>query len=321
MRALVTGGAGFIGGHIVDKLLADGHNVTVIDNESADSNVGFYWRKEAANHKIDICDYQAIAPLFKDIDWVFHLAAESRIQPTIINPLKAANTNMVGTCNILQAARRSGVKRVVYSSTSAAYGLKNPTPLREDMLRDCLNPYSVTKAAGEDLCQMYHKLFSLPVVIFRYFNVYGLRQPTQGQYAPVIGLFQRQKNNGKPMTIVGDGLQRRDFTNVKDVVSANILAATNNNSDILGELFNIGTGRNYSILQLVDMLGGESVHLTPRPAEARESLADNSKAEKLLKWSPQVSLDDWIKENYNETIKPSSRSPNDGSPKIINGTN
>ena len=294
MRALVTGGAGFIGGHIVDRLLEDGHEVVVIDNESADSNGNFYWREESENFKVDICDYNAIVALFEGVDWVFHLAAEARIQPSILNPTKAAHTNVVGTCNVLQAARQADVKRVVYSSTSAAYGLANEPPLREDMPRDCLNPYSVTKCAGEELCKMYNDLFGLPVVSFRYFNVYGERQPTKGQYAPVIGLFRRQLLEGEPMTVVGDGTQRRDFTYVGDVVEANILAASSDNSNIFGELFNIGTGKNYSILELVELMGGDYIHIPPRPAEARISKADNGKAASLLRWKPKTNLAVWI---------------------------
>jgi len=295
MRALVTGGAGFIGGHIVDRLLEDGHEVVVIDNESADSNGNFHWRPEAENYRYDICDYAAIAPLFVGVDWVFHLAAEARIQPSILNPTKAAHTNMTGTCNVLQASRKAGVKKVVYSSTSAAYGLSNTPPLREDMPRDCLNPYSVTKCAGEDLCYMYNNLFSLPVIVFRYFNIYGERQPTKGQYAPVLGLFQRQKDNNEPMTIVGDGTQRRDFTYVKDVVEANMLAAQTTNSETFGQLFNIGTGKNYNILEIVEMMGGTRRFIAPRTAESKVSLADNSKARRLLNWIPQTSLEKWIK--------------------------
>jgi len=295
MRALVTGGAGFIGGHIVDRLLDDGHEVVVVDNESADSNGNFHWRPEAENYLYDICDYETIKPLFAGVDWVFHLAAEARIQPSILNPTKAAHTNVAGTCNVLQAARAAGVKRVVYSSTSAAYGLANTPPLREDMPRDCLNPYSVTKCAGEDLCRMYNKLFLLPVIVFRYFNVYGERQPTRGQYAPVVGLFQRQKDNNEPMTIVGDGTQRRDFTYVKDVVEANLLAVKTSDTAAFGELFNIGTGKNYSILELVEMMGGECEYIAARPAESRISLANNSKARGLLKWTPKTDLENWIK--------------------------
>jgi len=190
MRALVTGGAGFIGSNIVDELLNRGHEVIVIDNESAEENDRFYWNNKAKNHKIDICDYEKIEPLFEGVDWVFHLAAQSRIQPAVKNPVRTVRVNCEGTTNILQAARMNKVKKVIYSSTSACYGLINEPPLHEDMTTDCLNPYSVTKVAAEDICSMYTRLFGLKTVTFRYFNVYGERQPTRGQYAPVIGLFK-----------------------------------------------------------------------------------------------------------------------------------
>ena len=216
MKALVTGGAGFIGSNLVDRLLKDGHEVRVVDNESTDAHEQFYWNDSAENFKWDISDSRDwIADnLTKDIDVVFHLAAEARIQPAMKNPKLTTKTNVLGTCNILQAARENGVKRVVYSSTSAAYGLTNEPPVTEDMPRDCLNAYSITKCAGEDLCKMFYDIHGLETIIFRYFNVYGERQPTRGQYAPVVGLFQRQLTEGVPMTIVGDGTQMRDFTYV-----------------------------------------------------------------------------------------------------------
>ena len=297
MRYLVTGGAGFIGSNIVDQLISDGHEVIVIDNESSDAHDNFYWNSEARNHKHDICDYERIRHMFTDVDVVFHLAAESRIQPAIHNPIYATTVNTVGTCNILQASREAGVKRVVYSSTSAAYGLSNTPPLREDMPRDCLNPYSISKCAGEDLCKMYTDLYGLETVSFRYFNVYGERQPLKGQYAPVIGLFLRQRAEGQPMTIIGTGKQRRDFTHVSDVVAANILAADLENKKVVGQLFNIGTGTNCNILELAEAIGGDITFLPPRPAEAMVSLADNKKAKKLLHWTPAVKLKDWIEEN------------------------
>ena len=244
--------------------------------------------------KADITDFAAIRPLFDDVDYVFHLAAESRIQPAILNPTYATEVNVVGTCNVLQACREANVKRVIYSSTSAAYGLANTPPLSEDMPRDCLNAYSITKCAGEDLVSMYYELYGLETVNLRYFNVYGPRQPLKGQYAPVIGLFLRQKNAGEPMTIVGDGEQRRDFTYVGDVAMANYLAATSENSECLGQLFNVGTGTNYSVLELAQMIGGEYIHIEPRLAEARISLANNDKARSILGWEPTAVLSEWL---------------------------
>jgi UDP-glucose 4-epimerase len=225
MRMLVTGGAGFIGSNIVDRLVLDGHEVVVIDNESSDAHNSFYWNSKAINHNLDICEYTAIRQLFDGIDYVFHLAAEARIQPAILNPLLAIKTNTLGTATVLQCAREAGVRRVVYSSTSSAYGF-NATPNTEEQHDDCLNPYSVSKVSGEKICKMYYSLFSLETVVLRYFNVYGDREPTRGQYAPVIGIFKRQKLAGENLTVVGDGEQRRDFTNVLDVVEANILSAT-----------------------------------------------------------------------------------------------
>ena len=293
--ALVTGGAGFIGSNLVDELLTLNWRVIVIDNESADAHESFYWNPKATNYKLDITDYSSIKHLFEGVDYVFHLAAESRIQPTLDNPSLACDVNFVGTCNILNACKEYNIKRMVYSSSSSVYGLTNTPPYNEEMKTNCLNPYSVSKFSGEELCKMYYNLWGVETVTFRYFNVYGDRQPLKGQYAPVIGLFLRQKGNNLPMTVVGDGLQTRDFTNVKDVVSANILASQSTNKDILGEIINIGTGRSFSILDLVDIIKGEYVHIPARPAEARETVADRSKAKKLLGWVPTIKLENYLK--------------------------
>jgi UDP-glucose 4-epimerase len=303
MKVIVTGGAGFIGSNLVDRLVNDGHEVIVIDNESTDAHDDFYYNDEAEYWDFDICRYQQIEPLFKDVDYVFHLAAEARIQPAIENPLLAVRTNVLGTCSVLQSARTHGVKRVIYSSTSSAYGLSNPVPNKEDMPKDCLNPYSVSKTSGEELCQMYTNLFGLETVIFRYFNVYGERQPTKGQYAPVIGLFNRQYMSCEPMTIVGDGSQRRDYTHVSDVVEANILAGFTAGKDAVGEIFNIGSGTNHDIHDLVKMICGkdnpkeglEFEYIPERLGELRESLSDCSKARRILKWEPKMILENYMK--------------------------
>ena len=294
MKCIVTGGAGFIGSHIVDRLIEDGNEVISLDNESASSNEEFYWNQKAHKAVLDICDYDKIEPLFKDVDCVFHLAAEARIQPAIKNPQRAVLTNVLGTCNVLQASRENGVGRVLYSSTSSAYGLSNTPPLSEDMPNDCLNPYSVTKVSGEGLCNMYNKLYGLKTLIFRYFNVYGERQPVKGQYAPVVGIFLRQFDAREPLTIVGDGLQRRDFTYVQDVVEANILASETDSDDIFGQTINIGVGRNHSILDIAKMIGYNFKHLPERLGEARITLANIDKARELLGWKPEVGIEDWI---------------------------
>lgn len=295
MKSLVTGGAGFIGSNLVDKLLELGHEVVVIDNESSDAHESFYWNPLADNYKLDVCDYEEIRPLFDNVDYVFHLAAEARIQPAIINPLKAVKTNTLGTATVLQCAREAKVKRVVYSSTSSGYGL-NDVPNIETQPDDCLNPYSVSKISGEKLCSMYYELFDLETVILRYFNVYGLREPTKGQYAPVIGIFKRQKEAGEPLTIVGDGEQRRDFTHVFDVVSANILAATTNlASEFLGTVFNIGTGINYSVNEISKFYNHKTINIPARVGESRVTLANNKKAAQNLNWKPKENLNEYFR--------------------------
>lgn len=309
MNLLVTGGAGFIGSTLVDRLIADGHAVTVIDNESSDSNEKFYWNPLAKNYNYDVRDYTMVRKLYEGQDAVFHLAADARIQPSIEDPLKTIENNTIGTATALECARVCGVKRFVYSSTSAAYGLKNTPPLSESMPTDCLNAYSVSKVAGEEMCRMYARLYGMQTICFRYFNVYGERQPLRGQYAPLIGIFLRQRAAGEPMTIVGDGNQRRDFTYVGDVVEANIAAATFVAPDYIiereivhrvwewGGVYNIGTGRNYSINEIAAMMGGPVVSIPPRSAESRLSLADATKAKEHLGWTAKVRLQDWIAEH------------------------
>ena len=195
---------------------------------------------------------------------------------------------------MLQCAREAGVKKVIYSSTSSGYGFNEP-PNHENQPDDCLNPYSVSKVAGEKLCKMYNDLFGLKTIIFRYFNVYGERQPIKGQYAPVIGIFLRQRKDGEPLTIVNDGEQRRDFTHVSDVVQANILAATKDVDDeFYGELYNVGNGINYSINEIANVISENQINIPPRIGESRTTLANNGKLRTIFGWRPQVNLMDWI---------------------------
>jgi len=296
MKSLVTGGAGFIGSHIVDRLIQLGHEVVVIDNETSQVHDNFYYNDKAQYHKLDIVDYENTRKLYEDVDYVFHCAAESRIQPTILNPLGAIKTNTLGTGTVLQCAREAGVKKVMYSSTSSGYGLKNEPPLREDMPDDCLNPYSVSKVSGEKLCSMYTRLFGVKTVIFRYFNVYGPREPLRGPYAPVVGLFIRQHRAGEALTIVPDGTQRRDFTHVDDVVEANILAMSKDDHDHYGEVFNVGTGTNHSVLELAAMISENTKMIEPRLGEAYITLADNSKLRNVFGWKPTKDLESYVKE-------------------------
>ena len=293
-RSLVTGGAGFIGSNLVDALLGIGHDVVCVDNESSDSSEKFHWNGRAENHKVDVCDQKSMSRLFSGIEFVFHLAAEARIGNTMENPVKAFDTNVVGTATLLECCRSNGVRRMVLSSTSAAYG-KNSVPNVESQLDDPMNPYSVSKVAAEKACRMYSDLFGLETVVLRYFNVYGPREPTKGVYAPVIGIFKRQKAAGQPLTVVGDGLQRRDFTHVYDVAKANILAAEASltKKEMRG-VFNIGSGSNISVLEIAQMISEKITFLPARVGEMRETLADNERARSLLGWRPSFNVENYI---------------------------
>ena len=294
MKSLVTGGAGFIGSNLVDRLLDLGHEVVVIDNESSKSHEKFYWNENAENYNLDICDYESTRVLYDNVYYVFYLAAESSIPLSIENPIGTMLTNTLGTCTVLQCAREANVKRVMYSSTSAAYGSNSP-PNVETQLDDCLNPYSVSKVSGEKICKMYTDLYDLPTIIFRYFNVYGERQPVRGQYAPAIGIFLRQRLADEPLTIVGDGNQRRDFVYVGDVCNANILAATSEvDCEFFGQVYNVGTGVNYSINEIAKIISDKTVNIAPRPGEARISLANNQKLKRVFGWTPKMELEKWI---------------------------
>ena len=292
--SIVTGGAGFIGSHIVEKLKELDHMVVVIDNEYSD-NDNFHWRKDTLNVNIDITDYKALKKAFTGADYIFHLAAEARIGPAIENPVNALNINTMGTCNVLQCAREVGAKKVLYSSTSSGYGL-NEAPNIETQPDDCLNPYSVSKIAGEKLCKMYTDLYGLNTIIFRYFNVFGERAPRKGQYAPVTGIFLRQKAAGEPLTIVGDGEQRRDYIYVKDVANANIMAAISNpDDDAYGQVYNIGSGKNYSVNEIASFISDDTINIPPRIGEARNSLANIDKIKKTFAWKPEIDVEEWIK--------------------------
>jgi UDP-glucose 4-epimerase len=292
--SIVTGGAGFIGSHIVEKLKRLDHMVVVIDNEYSD-NDKFHWRKDTLNVNIDITDYKALKKAFTGADYIFHCAAEARIGPAIENPINALNINTMGTCNVLQCAREVGAKKVLYSSTSSGYGL-NEAPNVETQPDDCLNPYSVSKIAGEKLCKMYTDLYGLNTIIFRYFNVFGERAPRKGQYAPVTGIFLRQKAAGEPLTIVGDGEQRRDYIYVKDVANANVMAAISNpDDDAYGQVYNVGSGKNYSVNEIASFISDDTINIPPRIGEARNSLANIDKIQKTFAWKPEVDVEQWIK--------------------------
>lgn len=292
-KCLVTGGAGFIGSNLVDKLIDLGHEVIVIDNESSTSNDMPYWNDKAKNYKYDICDYEKTRKLYNGIEYVFHMAAETRIKETIDNPIKASKTNFLGTNIVLECSKEANVKRVIYSSTASGYG-NNPVPSIETQPDDCLNPYSVSKIAGEKLCKMYYDLFGLENIILRYFNVYGNRQPSKGL---IVGIFERQFKNKEKLTIMGDGSQKRDFVHVDDVVLANILSAEINiNSKYFGNVFNIGNGKNYSVKDIALMFDTEIEMFPEKDGGQQEMLANIEKAKNILGWYPKVDFKKYIEE-------------------------
>ena len=301
MTALVTGGGGFIGSNLVDALLKAGHRVISVDNKSANAT-GYYKNIDSIIYNSDInCD-AFLSELFgkHEIDTVFHLAADARIQYAIKYPTKVFGNNFTATARLLEFCKDYGVKRFVFSSTSSIYGLKNNPPLTEDMPADCLTAYAISKHSSEEACTMYYKLYGLETVILRYFNVYGPREPDKGEYSTLIKKFQMQKDAEENFTVVGDGKQTRDFTHVNDVVRANILAAESlpaaHYKEVLGGVFNIGTGKSYSVLEIAEMIGVKIEFIPERSGEARDTLADISRAKELLLWEPHERVEDYIRE-------------------------
>jgi nucleoside-diphosphate-sugar epimerase len=293
MKYVVVGGAGFIGSNIVDKLVEQNHEVVIIDNLSTGKMENINPR--ASVEYIDICnenECSAMVEIMSGADALFLLAAKARVQPSIENPVEYEINNTIGTLNVLKCASDAGVRRVVYSASSSAYGNTEKLPSKESDPVNPLSPYGAQKYYGEVMCKMFSEVYGLETVSLRYFNIYGERQNVGGAYAMVIGIFVDQLLNGKPMTIRGDGEQRRDFTYVGDVVNANILASQSENVGN-GEVINIGNGDNRSINDIADMIGGDRVNVDP-VIEPKATLADNSKAEKLLGWKPTQNIEDWV---------------------------
>ena len=295
-KIIVVGGAGFIGSNLVDELIKRGDKVVVIDDLSTGKKENI--NSEAEFYELDARDLKKIKPLFSGADHVFHLAAFSNVQFSIDNPAESNDVNLNATLNVLIAARDAGVKKVVYSASAAAYGNQKEELWHESMQADLLSPYGLQKYVGELYCGLFSKIYGLPTIGLRYFNVYGKRQNLEGAYAPVVGIFVKKRLEGKPMTIFGDGKQTRDFVSVVDIVRANILAAESDNVG-LGEIINIGSGKSYSVNELAKMVGGPIEKQPPR-IEVKKSLADNSLAQKLLGWKPTVDLVEWLEEYKKE---------------------
>lgn len=291
MRSLVTGGAGFIGSHLVDLLLAKGHEVIVLDNLSTGhrGNIEHLQAEEKFEfHEVDVRDYDSISEHFEGVDWVFHLAALADIVPSIQQPLGYLRAGVDGTISVLEAARQAEVKKFLYAASSSCYGIPDVYPTPETAEIRPQYPYALAKNLGEQCVMHWGTIYNLPVISLRLFNVYGPRARTTGTYGAVFGVFLAQKLAEKPFTVVGDGNQTRDFTYVSDVVDAFWSVA---DSLIINEIMNVGSSQTYSINQLVEQLGGEVVHIPKRPGEPDCTFADVSKIEQLLNWSAKVSFD------------------------------
>jgi len=293
MKSIVTGGCGFIGSHLVDELVKLGHEVLVIDNQCSASRTEYFFNGRATYIRANLAYFNQFEEHFENTINVFHLASEISIPFCVEKPRETMQNNILSTLNVLDASRKYGIERFVFSSTSAVYGDVAFLPNSEDLEVKCLNTYSISKYSGEQLCQMYYNLYGLKTVILRYFNVYGDRQPTSGSYAPVIGIFLRQRANGEPLTLVGDGLQRRDFVNVKDVVNANVLSTTKQLQEY-GEVFNVGTGKAITIKNIAALISDNLAFLPERSGEVVHSFANIQKIQEVLNWSPTVDVTEWI---------------------------
>ena len=298
MKHIVTGGCGFIGSNLVDKLIDLGHEVIIFDNISSGKVENI--NPKARFIEVDISEdyFDECIDWFDGVDTVFHTAARARVQPSIIDPISFNKTNVDGTLMLLKLAVDSGVRRFVYSASSSAYGNTNVLPTPESHSTNPLSPYGAPKLMGEIYCKTFSQVYDIETVSLRYFNVYGERQLLEGAYCLVMGIFLQQRLNNKPMTIRGDGEQRRDFTYVSDVVDANIKASQSDKVG-KGEVINVGNGNNRSVNQIADMIGGDRITIDP-VVEPRETLADNTKAHELLDWKPTMIIEDWVKQYKKE---------------------
>lgn len=294
MKTLITGGAGFIGSHLAELLIEKGHDVLVVDNLLSGRLKNLQAISEHPRFKFaqaDIRDAASLRPLFEGVDWVFHLAGLADIVPSIEMPAQYYSTNVTGTFNVLESARESGAKRVLYAASSSSYGIPDIYPTPELSPIKPQYPYALTKYMGEELVMHWANVYKLPAISLRLFNVFGTRSRTSGAYGAVFGVFLAQKLNGRAFTVVGDGTQTRDFTYVTDVAEAFLCAAE---SEISGEAMNVGSGNHYSVNRLVELLGGDIEYITKRPGEPECTFGEVSKIQHLLGWKAKVSFEEGV---------------------------
>ena len=292
-KAVVTGGAGFIGSHLVDALVLDGYEVHVVDTYVG-GRFADRVNTRATYHEVYIRSTDELQKIFQDAVLVFHTAAVPRVQYSVEHPVETTDVNVTGTVSVLTAAAHAKVKRVVYSASGSAYGEQTVMPLVENMKANPVNPYGLQKYVSEYFMSLWPNVYGVETVSLRYFNVYGPRIDASGPYGLAIANFLLAKKEGRPMTIFGDGSVTRDYTHVRDIVRANMLAAESKNVG-KGEVINVGAGRNVTIQFLAELVGGEIIYDKPR-IEAHDSRADNRKARELLRWEPEVSLEEGIAE-------------------------
>lgn len=301
MKLIVTGSCGFIGSNLVDMLVEQGHEVVGIDNLSSDAHDEFYYNDKATYYKYNITDYVMCSDVFERHrpDGVFHLAAEARIQNCIQDPSLCFETNIIGTGTMLSLCKKHKVSRMIFMSTSAIYGLKANDVQKETDSTDCLNAYSLSKLHGEQICKLYSTMYGVDTICFRGFNIYGKRMPRKGQYALVMGIFQRLLSEGKALTITGDGEQRRDFIHVDDVCRG-LIAGMETQTTQGGSVYNLGTGRSLSINHVASLMREKwksnlpFEYLPRRLGEAMLTCADISSIQGNLSWQPKVSIEEWI---------------------------
>ena len=296
MKTLITGGAGFIGSHLADLLIASGHEVVVIDNLSngRKSNIEHLLKKKNfIFHKLDITNMDDIEPIFVNVDWVFHLAGMADIVPSIESPKEYYDCNVTGTFNIVEASRKAGVKKIVYAASSSSYGIPDNYPTAETADIRPQYPYALTKYMGEELVMHWSQTYNIPSIALRLFNVYGPRSRTTGAYGAVFGVFLSQKIHNKPYTVVGDGTQTRDFTYVTDVAAAFLRAAEETTTSVA---LNVGSDNHYSVNRLVELLEGEVTYVPKRPGEPDCTYADTTRIHEVLNWKTKVSFEDGVAE-------------------------
>jgi len=294
MKALITGGSGFIGSHLADLLIELNYDVVVIDNLSngrLDNIQHLLHHKNFKFYELDIIELDKIKSIFEGVDWVFHLAGMADIVPSIENPKAYYDCNVTGTFNVLESARIAGVKKIVYAASSSSYGIPDHYPTSETADIRPQYPYALTKHMGEELMFHWGQTYNLPVISLRLFNVYGPRSRTTGAYGAVFGVFLSQKIHNKPFTVVGDGTQTRDFTYVTDVAAAFIKAAQ---VSATGVALNVGSDNHYSVNRLVELLEGEVVYVPKRPGEPDCTFADTTKIHDVLNWQPKVSFEEGV---------------------------